>query len=132
MTSSWPALIGLIAGAFTFANLLFAAGYYFDQGIENARTGSFADMFFFSVQTMATIGYGKMVPVTLFSNILVSIEALTGLLALALMTGPGFREVLAPYCARQIHPLRGYRSARRRPQPDDPRGQLAREPDRRG
>ena len=96
VTSSWPALIGLIAAAFTVANLLFAAGYYFDQGIENARTGSFADMFFFSIQTMATIGYGKMEPVTMFSNILVSIEALTGLLALALITGLVFAKFSRP------------------------------------
>jgi inward rectifier potassium channel len=96
VTSSWPALIGLIAAAFTLANLVFATGYYFDQGIENAHSGSFADMFFFSVQTMATIGYGKMEPVTLFSNILVSIEALTGLLALALMTGLVFSKFSRP------------------------------------
>ncbi len=96
VTSSWPALIGLIAAAFTLANLLFALGYYLDHGIENARTGSFADMFFFSVQTMATIGYGKMEPVTLFSNILMSIEALTGLLALALMTGLVFSKFSRP------------------------------------
>ncbi|HEY6299857.1 MAG TPA: ion channel [Candidatus Binatus sp.] len=96
VTSSWPALIGLIAAAFTIANLLFATGYYLDQGIENARTGSFADMFFFSVQTMATIGYGKMEPVTIFSNILVSVEALTGLLALALMTGLVFSKFSRP------------------------------------
>jgi inward rectifier potassium channel len=94
--SSWPALIGLIGAAFTLANLLFATGYYLDQGIENAHSGSFADMFFFSVQTMATIGYGKMEPVTLFSNILVSIEALTGLLALALMTGLVFSKFSLP------------------------------------
>ncbi len=96
VTASWPALIGLIAAAFTVANLVFALGYYLDQGIENARSGSFADMFFFSVQTMATIGYGKMEPVTLFSNILVSIEALTGLLALALMTGLVFSKFSRP------------------------------------
>ena len=96
VTTSWPALIGLIAAAFTLANLLFATGYYLDQGIENAHLGSFADMFFFSVQTMATIGYGKMEPVTLFSNILVSIEALTGLLALALMTGLVFSKFSRP------------------------------------
>jgi inward rectifier potassium channel len=96
VTSSWPALIGLIGAAFTFANLLFAAGYYFDQGIENARSGSFADMFFFSIQTMATIGYGKMEPVTMFSNILVSIEAFTGLLALALITGLVFAKFSRP------------------------------------
>ncbi len=96
VTCSWPALIGIIAVAFFLANLVFAAGYYFDQGIENAHSGSFADMFFFSVQTMATIGYGKMEPVTLFSNILVSIEALTGLLALALMTGLVFSKFSRP------------------------------------
>ena len=96
VTTSWPALIGLIAAAFTLANILFATGYYLDQGIENAHSGSFADMFFFSVQTMATIGYGKMEPVTVFSNILVSIEALTGLLALALMTGLVFSKFSRP------------------------------------
>lgn len=96
VTSSWPGLIGLIAAGFTIANLLFATGYYLDHGIENARTGSFADMFFFSVQTMATIGYGKMEPITLFSNILVSIEALTGLLALALITGLVFAKFSRP------------------------------------
>jgi inward rectifier potassium channel len=96
VTASWPALIGVIAAAFTLANLLFAAGYYLDHGIENTRSGSFADMFFFSVQTMATIGYGKMVPATLFSNVLVSLEALTGLLALALMTGLVFSKFSRP------------------------------------
>jgi len=96
VTASWFGLIARIALAFTLANLIFAAGYYFDQGIENVHSHDFMDMFFFSVQTMATIGYGKMEPVTLFSNILVSIEALTGLLALALMTGLVFSKFSRP------------------------------------
>ena len=96
VTASWPSLVGIIALASIIANLVFAIGYYFDGGVENARYRSFADMFFFSVQTMATIGYGKMVPVTLFSNLLVSIEALTGLLALALMTGLVFAKFSRP------------------------------------
>jgi len=96
VTASWPSLVGIIALASIIANLVFAIGYYFDGGVENARYRSFADMFFFSVQTMATIGYGKMVPVTLFSNLLVSIEALTGLVALALMTGLVFAKFSRP------------------------------------
>jgi inward rectifier potassium channel len=96
VTSSWGALIGLIAAAFTVANLVFATGYYLDGGIENARPGSFVDAFFFSVQTMATIGYGKMVPVSIFTNVLVSIEALSGLVALALMTGLVFAKFSRP------------------------------------
>jgi inward rectifier potassium channel len=96
VTSSWPALVALIAATFTVANLVFALGYYLDGGIENARPGSFTDAFFFSVQTMATIGYGKMVPVSMFTNILVSIEALSGLVALALMTGLVFAKFSRP------------------------------------
>jgi inward rectifier potassium channel len=96
VTAPWPVLIAVIAAAFTVANLLFALGYYLDGGIENARSHDFADMFFFSVQTMATIGYGKLVPISLFANILVSIEALTGLVALALMTGLVFAKFSLP------------------------------------
>ena len=96
LTASWPALIGIIALAFAIANLVFAIGYYLDGGVANAHYRSFADMFFFSIQTMATIGYGKMVPVTLFSNILVSVEALTGLVALALITGLVFAKFSRP------------------------------------
>ena len=96
VTSSWPALVALIAATFTVANLVFALGYYLDGGIENARPGSFTDAFFFSVQTMATIGYGKMVPVSMFSNIVVAVEALSGLVALALMTGLVFAKFSRP------------------------------------
>jgi inward rectifier potassium channel len=45
------------------------------------------DAFFFSVQTMATIGYGAMYPQTDYANLLVSIEALVGLLGVAMATG---------------------------------------------
>jgi inward rectifier potassium channel len=100
LTASWPMLIFLITGFFVLANLLFAIGYYWDGGVEGTRygsfAGSFADMFFFSVQTMATIGYGQLHPVTLFSNILVSIEALFGLLGLAMMTGLTFSKFSRP------------------------------------
>jgi inward rectifier potassium channel len=94
--ASWPALFGLILAVFIVTNCLFALGYLFDGGIENARHGSFGDAFFFSVQTMATIGYGKMAPVTTAANILVSFEALFGLMALALVTGLVFAKFSRP------------------------------------
>ena len=96
LAASWPALIAVIAGGFIVANLLFATGYYLDGGVENTRSGSFLDMFFFSIQTMATIGYGKMEPVSLICNILVSIEALCGLLGLAVVTGMVFSKFSRP------------------------------------
>jgi inward rectifier potassium channel len=94
--ASWPALFGVILATFIVINCLFAIGYLIDGGIENAHRGSFADAFFFSVQTMATIGYGKMAPVTTGANILVSFEALFGLLALALVTGLVFAKFSRP------------------------------------
>jgi inward rectifier potassium channel len=96
MKASWPILILLIAIIFFAINALFAVGYFLDGGIENVHTGSFADMFFFSVQTMATIGYGKMEPNTLVSNVLVSIQAFVGLLAIAMMTGLVFAKFSRP------------------------------------
>jgi inward rectifier potassium channel len=96
LTSSWPFLLLQIAVIFFALNALFAVAYYLDGGIENARPGSFADVFFFSVETMATIGYGRMAPVTLLAHILMSLEALTGLIGLALVTGLIFAKFSRP------------------------------------
>jgi inward rectifier potassium channel len=54
------------------------------------------DAFFFSVQTMATIGYGSMYPSTDYANLLVSIEALVGLLGVAMGTGLMFARFSRP------------------------------------
>jgi inward rectifier potassium channel len=96
LISSWPLLLLQITVAFFAINALFAVAYYFDGGIENAQPGSFADVFFFSVETMATVGYGRMAPVTLFAHILMSFEALTGMLGLALVTGLTFAKFSRP------------------------------------
>lgn len=89
-------MLAQIGVAFIAINLLFALGYYLDGGIENARPGRFSDVFFFSVQTIATIGYGRMSPVTLVSQILMSIEALCGLINFALLTGLIFAKFSRP------------------------------------
>ncbi len=96
LTESWPALLAAIATAFLVLNAIFAVLYMLDRGIENARPGSFSDAFFFSVQTMATIGYGQMVPNSFGANILVSIEALVGLIGLAMITGLVFAKFSRP------------------------------------
>ena len=97
LTSSWPRLLGLLAIGYAAANALFALGYLIEpDAIENARPGSFTDAFFFSVQTMATIGYGRMVPRTFLANTLVTLETLTGLLALAMITGLVFAKFSRP------------------------------------
>ena len=89
-----------VVGAYLVANTLFALLYLaVGGGIENARKGSFLDLFFFSVQTMATIGYGKLVPVSVAANTLVTIESLMGLLGFALVTGLIFAKFARPTAA---------------------------------
>ena len=97
LVASWRRFFALVLLAYVGANLLFALGYLaIGNGIEEARPGNFADAFFFSVQTMATIGYGKMAPRGLAANLLVTVEALFGLLGLALVTGLVFAKFSRP------------------------------------
>lgn len=83
----WWQAFGVIVGTYLAVNAVFAVVYMLTGGIANAHTGSFADAFFFSVQTMGTIGYGAMTPTTLLANVLVVAESVTSLLITALATG---------------------------------------------
>lgn len=97
LTMSWWQFLGLVTGLYLVTNTLFAIAYLIGpDNIANARPGSFADAFFFSVQTMATIGYGAMFPKTLYANILVAIEAFVGLLGVAMATGLMFARFSRP------------------------------------
>jgi inward rectifier potassium channel len=89
MKTGWTTIFLLVVGGFLLVNVLFAAIYVWlgPGAIENARPGRFDDAFFFSVQTMATIGYGKLIPRTTAANVLVTLEALVGLIVVAMTTG---------------------------------------------
>jgi inward rectifier potassium channel len=97
LVAPWRQFFALVLVAYLGANVVFALGYLaIGDGIEEARRGSFVDAFFFSVQTMATIGYGKMAPRGVAANLLVTAEALVGLLGLALVTGLVFAKFSRP------------------------------------
>lgn len=97
LVTSWARFFALIAGTYLAANAVFALLYRAVPGsLESAAPGSFADCFFFSIQTMATIGYGKMVPATLYANVLVTFESLLGILGVALVTGLTFAKFARP------------------------------------
>ncbi len=96
LTTSWPVLLLQIGAAFVAINALFAAGYVLTKGIANTRTGGFVELFFFSVETMATVGDNRLLPATLPAHILMSFEALTGLLGFALVTGIAFAKFSRP------------------------------------
>jgi inward rectifier potassium channel len=68
-------------------NACFALGYVVVGGVTGAAPGSLVDAFFFSVQTMGTIGYGAMYPASRAANLLVVAESVAGLLTAALATG---------------------------------------------
>ncbi|MCB0369001.1 MAG: hypothetical protein KDD45_05990, partial [Bdellovibrionales bacterium] len=56
----------------------------------------FQECYFFSVQTFSTIGYGRISPVGLIQNILVALEAFTGMLSIAIMSGLLFTKFSRP------------------------------------
>jgi len=83
LTTSRINFLASILAAYLGTNALFALGYMGAGGVENMRPFVFSDAFFFSVQTMATIGYGRMTPVSSLANTLVTIEAGMGLFGMA-------------------------------------------------
>ena len=97
LTLPWPAFIAALALAYLAINAAFALAYLAQaEAIANARPGSFLDAIFFSVQTMASIGYGAMYPQTTYAHCLVVIEAFIGLMWLAMATGLCFARVSVP------------------------------------
>jgi inward rectifier potassium channel len=85
----WPQFAAFVAGVYIGLNLLFATLYSLQQDSIAGTTGGawFYDCFFFSVQTLATVGYGHMYPQTLYGHIVSTVEIMTGLFLLAVMTG---------------------------------------------
>ena len=97
LEAGWPRLLAAFAVYYVLANALFALAYLAGgDDIANAHPGSFADAFFFSVQTMATIGYGAFAPTTLYANVLVALEAFLGVVSFALATGLFFAKFSRP------------------------------------
>jgi inward rectifier potassium channel len=89
---TWPRALGGVVGAFLAINCVYGVIYMVVGGVTNARPGSFFDAFVFSVQTMATIGYGNMSPETVPAHLLVVTEAVCGLLFTAVTTGLVFAK----------------------------------------
>lgn len=101
MRLSWPNLILLFFGIFLAFNLVFAGLYALDpHGINWGATRVNAPVywraFFFSIDTIATIGYGNMYPVSVLANVLVVLEITLGILFFALVTGIAFARFSRP------------------------------------
>ena len=85
----WPQFAAFVVTLYIALNLLFATLYSLEQNSIAGSTGGhwFFDCFFFSVQTLATVGYGHMYPQTLYGHIVTTIEIMSGLFLLAVMAG---------------------------------------------
>jgi inward rectifier potassium channel len=97
MTVSWPRLFATLAGFFLVFDLLFGWLYYLSPGcIANLSPPGFAGDFFFSVETLATVGYGDMHPQTFYGHSVAMAEIFVGLMSLALITGLMFARFSRP------------------------------------
>lgn len=93
----WLGFLGLLVSGFLAINAVFGLLYMTgNHTIEGAHSGSFADHFFFSVQTLATIGYGVMYPRTTLGHALVTIEAMIGMLGIGLVAALAFARFSLP------------------------------------
>ena len=97
MTLSWPRLFLSYAGFFVLFNILFALAYQAQPGdVANLNPADYWGRFFFSVETLATVGYGDMHPQTVYAHVIASIEIFTGMMSLALITGMMFARFSRP------------------------------------
>jgi len=97
ITCRWRQFFAAILLSLLLINGLFAGLYLLQPGSIHSPAGaSVHDAFFFSVQTLATIGYGGMVPATTYADILVTIEATLGMLWTAVITGLTFAKFSRP------------------------------------
>ena len=97
LAMQWRWYFFVTAVAYLVTNLVFAGLYYAAPGsVANAHEGSFLDVFFFSIETLATVGYGNMSPATVYGHSVASVEILVGMLELAISTGLMFARFSRP------------------------------------
>lgn len=97
MRAPWRHLLAAVVAVYVLANTAFALIYMaISDQITNLPPWEFWPAFFFSVQTLATIGYGVMAPAGLTANLVVTAEALVGLLGVAMVSGLMFARFSRP------------------------------------
>jgi len=102
---TWPQFLAALLALYLSVNIVFATLFWLVPGsVANARPNSFADVFFFSIETLATVGYGEMYPAAPYGRAVAGIEIVCGLAFTAILTGltfvrfsrPGAKLVFAP------------------------------------
>jgi inward rectifier potassium channel len=88
LVQPWGVFYTVLISIYVSINCIFATLYWLQPGcIGEPVPGHWPDDFFFSFETIATVGYGVMHPVTLYAHLLVVLEVMFGVLAVPLLTG---------------------------------------------
>ncbi len=97
MTVYWPVFFGSAALIFVLLNAVFAFLYSLgNEPVANVTGNSLLDLFYFSIETLATVGYGDMHPQTDYGHFIATIEIFTGMCFLAVLTGLVFARFSRP------------------------------------
>ncbi|MBE1159079.1 ion channel [Dyella acidiphila] len=97
LTISWPVFFGIATSVFLIFNAIFAMVYQVDpNGIANQYPKGLAGAFFFSVETLATVGYGDMHPQSIYTHVVATAEIIIGMGNIAVITGLIFARFSRP------------------------------------
>ncbi|HUJ98289.1 MAG TPA: ion channel [Stellaceae bacterium] len=94
---TWRQFFATLLAIYLLVNVVFAGLFWLIPGsVANARPHNFGDAFFFSIETLATVGYGEMYPATLYGHVIASTEIICGLGFTAILTGLTFVRFSRP------------------------------------
>jgi inward rectifier potassium channel len=97
MSVYWPAFFGSAALLFVLLNVVFAFLYSLGkEPIANVAEDLPLSLFYFSIETLATVGYGDMHPQTNYGHFIATVEIFTGMCFLAVLTGLVFARFSRP------------------------------------
>jgi inward rectifier potassium channel len=92
---SWPRFVAFLLAVYFAINLVFATAYALG-GIGEMTPGSFPESLFFSIETLATVGYGHMYPANIYGHVVVTTEIIVGMFWVAVITGLIFVRFARP------------------------------------
>ena len=98
ITLTWPQFLAGLLALYRTVNVVFATLYWLvPDSVANARPNAFADVFFFSIETMATVGYGEMYPATSHGHTVAASEIVCGVAFTSILTGLTFVRFSQPW-----------------------------------